>query len=119
MEHPLAVDFVRWIVLLPLLGAAINFLAGARLQRGLGKRAVSIVGCGAVVAPFALAVYAWAAMLAVAPDDRFMLDHLWRWIYVGGLNLDIALWLDPLSMLMGLVITGGGGLVLIFLIGSI
>jgi len=38
MEHPLAVDFVRWIVLLPLLGAAVNFLIGARLQREFGKR---------------------------------------------------------------------------------
>ena len=55
MEHPLAVDFVRWIVLLPLLGAAVNFLAGARLQRELGKRAISIVGCGTVAAAFALA----------------------------------------------------------------
>src|ERR1700674_1462769 len=117
MEHPLAVDFVRWIVLLPLLGAAINFLAGARLQRGLGKRAVSIVGCGAVAAAFALAVYAWSAMLAVAPAHRFMLDHLWRWIYVGGLNLDIALWLDPLSLLMVLIITGVGGLIHIYSIG--
>src|SRR5712692_3699138 len=117
MEHPLAVDYLRWIVLLPLLGAAINFLAGARLQRGLGKRAISIVGCGAVAAAFALAVYAWAAMLAVAPADRFMLDHLWRWIYVGGLNLDIALWLDPLSMLMVLIITGVGGLIHIYSIG--
>ena len=52
MEHPLAVVFVRWIVLLPLLGAAVNFLAGAHLQRELGKRAISFVGCGTVVAAF-------------------------------------------------------------------
>src|SRR6202045_3657054 len=117
MEHPLAVDFLRWIVLLPLLGAAINFLAGARLQREVGKRAISIVGCGAVAAAFALAFYAWAAMLAVAPAHRFMLDHLWRWIYVGGLNLDIAFWLDPLSMLMVLIITGVGGLIHIYSTG--
>src|SRR5216684_601589 len=117
MEHPLAVDFVRWIVLLPLLGAAVNFLAGAVLQRELGKRAISILGCGTVAAAFAIAVYAWATMLARAPADRFMLDHLWRWIYVGGLNLDIALWLDPLSMLMVLIITGVGGLIHIYSIG--
>jgi len=117
MEHPLAVDFVRWIVLLPLLGAAVNFLAGARLQRELGKRAISIVGCGAVAAAFAFAAYAWATMLAMAPADRFMLDHLWRWIYVGPLRLDIAFWLDPLSMLMVLIITGVGGLIHIYSTG--
>src|SRR5580700_4762923 len=117
MEHPLAVDFVRWIVLLPLLGAAVNFLGGAVLQRELGKRAISILGCGTVAAAFAIAVYAWATILTRAPADRFMLDHLWRWIYVGGLNLDIALWLDPLSMLMVLIITGVGGLIHIYSTG--
>src|ERR1700677_1283362 len=102
MEHPLAVDFVRWIVLLPLLGAVVNFLAGAGLQRKLGKRAISLVGCGTVVAAFALAVYGWMALLAMAPADRFMLDHLWRWIYVGPLRLDIALWLTPRWLLLAL-----------------
>src|SRR6516162_2892237 len=117
MEHPLAVDFVRWIVLLPLLGAAVNFLAGARIQRELGERAISAVGCGAVVAAFAIAVCAWVRMLAAAPADRFMLDDLWRWIHVGPLNLDIALWLDPLSMMMVLIVTGVGGLIHIYSTG--
>ena len=117
MEHPLAVDFVRWIVLLPLLGAAVNFLIGARLQREFGKRAISLIGCGTVAAAFALAVYGWATMLAIAPADRFMLDHLWRWIDVGPLRLDIALWLDPLSMVMVLIITGVGGLIHIYSTG--
>src|SRR5512146_3507069 len=111
MEHPLTVEFLRWIVMLPLLGAVVNFLAGARLQRALGKRAISLVGCGTVVAAFAIAVYAWATMLAMAPADRFMLDHLWRWIYVGPLQLGVAFWLDPLSMLMVLIVTGVGGLI--------
>src|SRR5579872_4637136 len=117
MEHPLAVDFVRWIVLLPLVGAAVNFLAGARLQREFGKPAIGLIGCGTVAAAFALAVYAWATMLAIAPAHRFMLDHLWRWIDVGPLRLDIALWLDPLSMLMVLIITGVGGLIHIYSTG--
>src|SRR5689334_22335285 len=117
MEHPLAVDFVRWIVLLPLAGAAVNFLAGAGLQRRLGKRAISLVGCGTVAAAFALALYAWARLLERAPADRFMLDHLWRWIHVGSLRLEIALWLDPLSMLMVLIVTGVGGLIHIYSTG--
>jgi NADH-quinone oxidoreductase subunit L len=117
MEHPLAVDFVRWIVLLPLLGAAVNALAGAWLQRRFGKRAISLVGCGVVVAAFALAVRAFAVMLAAPPAQRFMLDELWRWIDVGPLRLDIAFWLDPLSIVMVLIITGVGGLIHIYSIG--
>src|SRR6266478_3559814 len=117
MDSPLSVNFIRLIVLLPLLGAAVNFLGGAVLQRELGKRAISIVGCGTVAAAFAIAVYAWVTMLARAPADRFMLDHLWRWIHVGALRLDIAFWLDPLSMVMVLIVTGVGGLIHVYSTG--
>ncbi|MGH7879672.1 MAG: hypothetical protein ACREQD_09265, partial [Candidatus Binataceae bacterium] len=37
MDHPLAVAFIRWIVLLPLAGAVFNFAAGATLQKKLGR----------------------------------------------------------------------------------
>src|SRR5579863_294234 len=117
MNHPLTVDFIAWIVLLPLVGAAVNFLGGAALQKRFGKRAISVIGCGVVIAAFALAVRAFAVMVALAPDQRFMLDDLWRWFDVGGLNLDIAFWLDPLSMVMVLIVTGVGGLIHIYSIG--
>jgi NADH-quinone oxidoreductase subunit L len=117
MDHPLTVDFIAWIVLLPLVGAAINFIAGPALQKKLGKRAISVIGCGVVIAAFALAVRAFALMLALAPDQRFMLDDRWRWFDVGGLNLDIAFWLDPLSIVMVLIVTGVGGLIHIYSTG--
>jgi NADH-quinone oxidoreductase subunit L len=117
MDHPLKADFIRWIILLPLLGAAINFLLGATLQKKFGNRAISLVGCGAVIAAFAIAVRAFAMMLALAPHNRFMLDDLWRWFDIGGLRLDVAFWLDPLSMVMVLIITGVGGLIHIYSTG--
>jgi NADH-quinone oxidoreductase subunit L len=117
MDHPLSVDFIRWIIALPLAGATINFLAGTAIQRRLGKRAISVVGCGVVVAAFILAIRAFALMLTMVPDQRFLIDDLWRWFDVGGLNLDIAFWLDPLSMIMVLIITGVGGLIHIYSTG--
>ena len=117
MDHPINVTFIRLIVLLPLLGAAINFLAGAWLQKTFGKRAISLVGCGVVVLAFILALRGFFAMLGLPPENRFMLDDLWRWFDVGGLNLDIAFWLDPLSMVMTLIITGIGGLIHIYATG--
>jgi NADH-quinone oxidoreductase subunit L len=117
MDHPLSITFVRWIILLPLVGATINFLLGAWLQKTFGKRAISLVGCGVVVAAFLIAVSAFFKMLGLAPENRFMLDHLWTWFDVGGLNLDIAFWLDPLSMLMTLIVTGVGGLIHIYSTG--
>src|SRR6202140_4691286 len=109
MDHPIPVTFIRLIVLLPLIGATINFLAGAWLQKTFGKGAISLIGCGVVLAAFLLAARAFYAMLQMPPENRFMLDDLWKWFDVGGLNLDIAFWLDPLSMIMTLIITGAGG----------
>ncbi len=117
MDHPLSIEFVRWIVFLPLAGATINFLLGARLQKSVGKSAISLIGCGVVLIPFAIAVYAFFTMLAIAPEHRFMLDRMWTWFDVGGLNLDVAFWLDPLSMVMTLIVTGVGGLIHIYSTG--
>ena len=117
MDNPQPVEFIRWIVLLPLIGAAINFLFGATIQKSFGRRAVSIVGCGVVIASFVLGLRAFFQMLAAPPDHRFMLDDLWRWFDIGGLKLDVALWLDPLSILMVLIVTGVGGLIHIYSTG--
>src|SRR5229473_3248941 len=117
MDRPLTVDFIRWIVLLPLIGATINFLFGATLQKKFGKRVISVIGCGVVVASFGLALSAFVRMLQLAPEHRFLLDDLWRWFDVGGLNLDIAFWLDPLAIVMVLIITGVGGLIHIYSTG--
>ena len=68
MDHPIAVTFIRLIVALPLLGAAINFIAGAWLQKTFGKRAISLIGCGVVIAAFLLAVRAFIIMLGIPPE---------------------------------------------------
>jgi NADH-quinone oxidoreductase subunit L len=124
MDNPQPVDFIRWIVLLPLIGAAINFLFGVTLQNKLGRRAISLVGCGTVLAAFALGLRAFSQMLSVPPARRFMLDDLWRWFYISGtgfslssFKLDVAFWLDPLSMVMVLIVTGVGGLIHLYSIG--
>ncbi|MFZ0887082.1 MAG: NADH-quinone oxidoreductase subunit L [Candidatus Binataceae bacterium] len=117
MDHPISASFIRWIVILPAAGATINFILGAWLQKTFGKRAISLVGCGVVVGAFLVALHGLSAMLALAPDNRFMLDDLWRWIDIGGLKLEIAFWLDPLSMVMALVVTGVGGVIHIYSTG--
>ncbi|MGO9602850.1 MAG: NADH-quinone oxidoreductase subunit L [Candidatus Binataceae bacterium] len=117
MDHPVSITIARYIVLLPLLGATINFLAGPWLQKTFGKRAISFIGCGVVALAFLLGLKAFFSMLALPPENRFMLDDLWTWIDVGGLKLEIAFWLDPLSMVMTLIVTGIGGLIHIYSTG--
>ena len=81
MEHPLAVDFVRWIV------SAAAARRGGKLS---GRRRVCSASsasarsassdAGRWPRPSRSPCTRWATMLAMAPADRFMLDHLWRWI---------------------------------------
>src|SRR5271163_2707812 len=117
MDHPIPVSFIRWIILLPAIGAAINFFLGHWMQKNLGKRAISVVGCGVVIGAFLLAIWGFARILALPHESRFMLDRMWPWLNVGGINIDIAWWLDPLSMIMVLIITGVGGLIHIYSTG--
>jgi len=117
MEHPLSVDYLRWIVLLPLLGAAVNGLFGVLIQKSFGKRAISIIACAPVIVAFGLSVRVFFHLLSVAPEERFLLDHCWTWLDVGGLRADVAFLADPLSAVMILVVTGVGGLIHLYSIG--
>jgi NADH-quinone oxidoreductase subunit L len=111
------VSYVRWIPLLPLVGAAVNGLAGAVIQRRLGKRAISVLAVTPVVASFALSVAAFVQLRGLAPESRFLLDRVAGWIHVGTLTADLAFWVDPLSCTMMLVVTGIGGLIHIYSVG--
>ena len=42
MDHPIQTDFIRWIVFLPLLGAIVNGVLGAKIQKSLGKGAIAL-----------------------------------------------------------------------------
>ena len=117
MDNPLHVSFIHWIILLPLIGAAINFLLGSWIQRIFGKRVIGLIGCGVVLAAFVIAVSGFVRMIGLPPEHRFMLDDLWVWMNIGGMKLDIAFWLDPLSMVMTLIITGVGGVIHIYSTG--
>ncbi|HZR79735.1 MAG TPA: NADH-quinone oxidoreductase subunit L [Candidatus Binatia bacterium] len=117
MSHPIEVDYLRWIVLAPLLGAAVNGLAGAALQKRFGKHAVSAIALATVAISFALSVRAFAQLLGLAPEQRFLLDAMSKWIHIGSLKVDLAFWLDPLSSTMILVVTGIGGLIHLYSVG--
>jgi len=114
---PTAAPWVALIPLLPLAGAAGLALGGARLQQRFGKGAVGWLACGTVGASFALSVAAVATLLGLAPDDRLLVADLWAWIHVGGLQVDVAYGVDPLSAVMILVVTGIGGLIHVYATG--
>ena len=117
MDSPIQTDFIRWIVFLPLLGAIVNGLFGAKIQKSLGKGAIGLIACAPVVIAFGLSVWAFFILAGLEPEKRFLIDNLYRWIDLGALKVDMAFMVDPLSAVMILIVTGIGGLIHIYATG--
>jgi NADH-quinone oxidoreductase subunit L len=117
MDNPIQTDYLRWIVFLPLIGAIVNGLAGAKIQKTWGKGAISFLACAPVVLAFALALFAFFTLAGLEPEKRFLIDNLFPWIHLGSLKVDMAFLVDPLSAVMILVVTGVGGLIHIYATG--
>ena len=119
MDQPdlLATSYIRWIVLLPLIGAVVNGIMGPKIQKLFGEKGVAIIACSVVAVSFLLSVQAFLQLTSVSPDQRYLLDVLLRWIHIGELQVDIAFAVDPLSSMMILIVTGIGGLIHVYSTG--
>ncbi|MGB8580090.1 MAG: NADH-quinone oxidoreductase subunit L [Candidatus Sulfotelmatobacter sp.] len=100
-----------WLIpLLPLAGAAINGLLGKRSSR----QAVTTIALFFSGAAFAMAL--WVAMrfssLALPYHEYFA-----HWIRSGSFSVDFAFYLDQLSLVMLLVVTGVGFLIHVYSVG--
>jgi NADH-quinone oxidoreductase subunit L len=98
-----------WLVpLLPLAGFVLLALGGRRLSRqGASRLGAATVGVSALLS-FAIAAAGW---LTSAPSQEAVTVVLWQWMDVSGLTPRIAFYLDPLSVVMMLVVTGVGFLI--------
>jgi len=111
---PNSVSMIWLAVLLPFLG----FLANGWLSffRPDAKRAVSVIGVGVLVASF-ISALAGVVGLAGAVHDAPYIVHLWSWIPVGELQVDLAFQVDELSAVMLMVVTGVGAMIHVFSVG--
>jgi NADH-quinone oxidoreductase subunit L len=113
--HP--ASYLWLIPAFPLLGAAVNALAGWKLQRVLGKWIVHWIAVGMMALSLLVALVAFRDLWALDPEHRFLQDTLWNLVSAGRLTVDLGFSLDPLSMMMVLVITFIGALIHVFSIG--
>lgn len=95
------------ILLFPLLGAIGNILAG----RFLPRRAVEATACGVIWASFA------ATLAAAAAYDGPTVAEIGPWLSLFAFQAPIALYLDPLSLSLCLMITFVCGLIHLYSIG--
>jgi len=111
-----ASQLLSWIVLLPLIGAALNGFLGWNFSR----RRVHIIGVGSIALTFALALRAFFALRSIAAQNAYdpsISDAVYTWAASGIFHFEVAFYLDPLSSVMLLVVTGVGLLIHIFSMG--
>jgi NADH-quinone oxidoreductase subunit L len=100
-----------WLIpFLPLLGFTVLSLAGGRM----GRRGLMAAGVGPGVAAAVVAVAVSVAFVVSPPVGRSFDQVLWTWISVGDFVPRIALYLDPLSLVMMLVVACVGSLILVY-----
>ncbi len=108
-----------WIIAMaPLAGAAINgsiALATAQREKGVNERLLSFIGCAASITSF-IVVIALFMQMRTHPEMVFE-QTLFTWISAGPINIDFTYWVDSLTMVMLLVVTGVGSLIHIYSVG--
>src|SRR5436853_316902 len=103
--------FNLWLIpILPLAGAAINGFFGKRSS----KQTVSVVGL--LFPGAALAWALWVAAHFSSPSLPYQ-EFIAHWIRSGNFSVDFAFYLDQLTLVMLLVVTGVGFLIHIYSVG--
>ena len=102
-----------WICLFaPLAGTALILLCGTRIPR---VAAGWIATLGVFVA-FAGAIWSFFGLRAES-DRSGYLSTAWVWLQSGSFNAGLSVFVDPLSTLMMLIVSGVGGLIVLYSIG--
>ena len=97
-----------WLVVaIPFASAALLALFGS----GLSRRVVAVLGAGSIGLSAFFTLLISAAFLAHPPAGNAYVQHLWTWMTSSGFQPEVALYLDPVSLLMLLVVTFVGFLI--------
>jgi NADH-quinone oxidoreductase subunit L len=105
------VVFGAWVCLAaPLAGFLAILLAGTRITR----RQAGVISTASVFVGFAGAVVAFVDAWGRSADDRTELTTAWTWLKAGEFEVGLELLVDPLSIVMMLVVTGVGGLIVLY-----
>jgi NADH-quinone oxidoreductase subunit L len=102
---------LSWLLLaFPLFGAVVLLVGGRRTDRW-----GHLLGVAMPVAAFVYGVVAFFSLLG--DTDRSQDQHLYSWIPVARLQVNVSLLTDPLSICFVLLITGVGSLIIIYSVG--
>jgi NADH-quinone oxidoreductase subunit L len=99
------------VPLIPFFGFLINGLGFKKIP----KSAASIVGIAASTGSFLVTLYVYSLFTA-SNGSPFHFDY-YKWMGIGDFEIQFSLWVDQLTLMMMLVITGVGTLIHIYSAG--
>ncbi len=102
-----------WLMIAAPLVVAGILLVGGRVTDAWGHLLATL----AIWVSFAVAAVIFAEMWSRPVGERVVESHLYEWFSVGSWSFPVGLYVDPLSILFALLITGVGGLIHIYSIG--
>jgi NADH-quinone oxidoreductase subunit L len=103
-----------WLIpVLPAAGAAINGLFGRRFS----NKMVSTVALVSTAASFAWALLVAIRLLGMPADQLPYIERIGIWLRSGNFVVEYGFYLDHLSMIMMLVVTGVGFLIHVYSVG--
>ncbi|MCX7728663.1 MAG: NADH-quinone oxidoreductase subunit L, partial [Bacteroidia bacterium] len=100
-----------FLVIFPLLGSVINGIFGKRLS----EKMIGNIGSGVIGLSFLLSIIVFVKLQSI--PDRVVNVEYYKWISSGVLDVSMGFWLDSLSSLYLLFVTGIGLLIHIYSIG--
>ncbi|HET7354705.1 MAG TPA: NADH-quinone oxidoreductase subunit L [Gaiellaceae bacterium] len=103
-----------WLCLLaPLAGTILITLLGTRITR----RTAAWLATASVFVAFGGAIWAFLDLQSHDPRARTELTTAWTWLQSGNFHAGLQLLVDPLSAVMMLIVSGVGGLIVLYSIG--
>jgi len=102
-----------WLCLFaPLAGALSITLAGTSIPRA----AAAWISTTSVFVAFGGAVWSFFGLRAHGSDHGHI-STAWTWLQAGGFKQGFEILVDPLSTMMMLIVSGVGGLIVLYSIG--
>ncbi len=111
-------DLAKWIPLLPLVALVVNGIVLGAFRSA--RKLAAVVTILAVAVSFALSLAVWWGLgdpAAFARDHGHYIVQVFPWIHIGDFQANFSYFIDPLTVVMLLVVTGVGLLISIYAAG--
>jgi len=113
-------DYILLIPLLPLLGFFLNGAVAFQKSRGMGfvsKNTISISACLMPLASFVLGIIAFVSLFLNPETKSIAVPHVLDWMMLSNFSLTFGFFIDHLTSIMILIVSGVGFLIHVYSIG--